>query len=143
MALLCTIIVSVSVLSIAAINMLQLSRFRISNVVAIKTVGVSVWHDVNLTIQVSFIDWGVIGPSENRTVVCYVKNEANVLSTLSLTTESWQPTNATTWISLSWNLEGATIQVGEALQADLTLTVSQNIENITTFSFDIVILGSG
>lgn len=82
-------------------------------------------------------------PSQNKTVLCYIKNEANVPSTLSLYTENWHPSNASTWISLSWNLEGVVANVSEVLEAQLTLTVSPDIGNITTFSFDIVISGSG
>jgi len=133
----------VSAVMFAVISVVQLSQFRISSVASVKTVGVTVWQDINITTQVTLIDWGVITPNENTTFTCYIKSEANVPSTLFLSTENWQPTNATTWINLSWNLEGAPIDVGEVLQANLTLTVSPDIENVTNFSFDIIINGSG
>lgn len=143
-----TVLVAIAVLVVILgifniANTIQLSQTRISNTATITSIGVSVWQDSNLTIQVGFIDWGVIDPGENKTLVYYVKSEANIPSTLSLTTENWQPSNASTWISLSWNLEGVIIDVAEAVEAQLTLSVSPDIENITSFSFDIVISGSG
>ena len=109
----------------------------------VKVLGVSVWQDLNLTTPLTVIDWGMLEPSENKTVSCYLRNEGNVPSLLTVYTENWQPVNASNWISLSWNLEGVNIEVAEALKTDLTLTVSPDIKNIFSFSFDIVISGSG
>jgi len=109
----------------------------------IKTVGVSVWQDLNLTIPLTSIDWGVLYPSENKTVSSYLRNEGNSPSTVSMLTENWQPTNATNYLSLSWNLEGVIVEVSETLETQLTLTVSPDIQNITSFSFDIILSGSG
>jgi len=121
----------------------HLARYSIGNVAAVKTVDVSVWQDVNLTTPLKQLDWGLVEPGENVTITCYVRNEGNTPETLSLSTGKWTPVNASDWISLSWNLEGATIDVGEALMGNLTLSVLPSIESVTTFSFDTVIVGSG
>ena len=109
----------------------------------IKVLGVSVWQDLNLTTPLTVIDWGMLEPSENKTVSCYLRNEGNVPSLLTVYTENWQPVNASNWINLSWNLEDVVIDVAKAVEAQLTLTVSPDIKNITSFSFDIILSGSG
>lgn len=137
------VVVCALVLGIGIGFNIQLVSYPISSMATIKTLGVTVWQDVNLTIPLTLVDWGLIEPNQTKTLTCWVRNEGNSPLTLSLWTENWQPTNATNYISLSWNLEGEVVEVGEALEANLTLTVSPSIENITSFSFDIVISGSG
>jgi len=122
---------------------IQMFQVRISSGATIKTVGVSVWKNPDLTDPLTHVDWGFLEPGENKSFICYVKNEGNTLQTLSLTTENWKPTNALEWISLSWNREGTILDVEESQTANLTLTVSPLITGITTFSFYIVIIGSG
>ena len=122
---------------------IQLVQYPIANVASIKTLGVSVWQNFNLTQPLTQIDWGMLEPNQSKTVICYVQNEGNTPLTLSLWTENWQPTTATDYIILSWNLEGMMLNPAEVVEAQLTLTVSPDIENITNFSFDIIISGSG
>ena len=131
------------VLTIAIVNTLNTTTTTISNMASIKTIGVSVWEDPNATTPLTFIDWGIIEPSENKTVSCYIRNDANVPSTLSLTTENWDPTNATICINLSWNLDDVILDVNEIVETRFTLSVSSEILNITTFSFDISIIATG
>ncbi|UCE15555.1 MAG: hypothetical protein JSV12_06690 [Candidatus Bathyarchaeota archaeon] len=121
----------------------HLTRYSIENIAAVKMVGVSVWQDVNLTTPLTQLDWGFIEPGENVTITCYVRNEGNIPETLGLLTENWTPANASDWINLSWNLEGVTIDFGEALTGNFTLTVSSSITSVIKFSFDTVIVGSG
>lgn len=122
---------------------IQLVNYPIGNMAAIKTLGVTAWQDVNLTSPLTLVDWGILEPGQSKIISCYIRNEGNSPLTLSLWTENWQPLNASNYINLSWNLEDAVIEVDEALKADLTLTVSPSIMNITSFSFDIIISGSG
>jgi len=131
------------VLIIAIVNTLNMTTTTISNVASLKTIGVSVWEDPNATTPLSSIDWGILEPSENKTVSCYIRNDANVPSTLSLETENWNPTNATIYIGLSWNLDDVILDVNEIVETRFTLSISPEISNITTFSFDIIITARG
>jgi len=45
-------------------------------------------------------------------------------------------------MSLTWDYGGQVIDVGAVVQVTLSLTVSDTIEGVTSFSFDIVIVGS-
>jgi hypothetical protein len=60
-----------------------------------------------------------------------------------LQTSNWNPPNAADYISLSWNYGGQTIGANQVLAVTLSLSISSNIQGITTFSFDIVVVGSG
>ena len=137
--MLCALIIIVDV----SFNIQQRFQVKISSGATITTVGVSVWTGPELTDSLTYIDWERLEPGENKSFICYVKNEGTTLQTFSLATENWDPPSASEWISLSWNREGTILDVEESKVANLTLTVSPLITNITTFSFDIVITGSG
>lgn len=119
------------------------ANMKISNQGALKTVGVGVYWDAGLTNKVSSIDWGILEPSLNVNKTVYIRNEGNAAATLSMTTSNWSPSNATNYITLSWNYSNQTLNVNEAIQVKLTLAVSSTIAGITNFSFDITIAASG
>jgi hypothetical protein len=107
------------------------TRTRVSSTGRIKAVGCSV--------NVDKIDWGLIGPGETvkRTVI--VNNTGTVPATLSFTTGEWNPPEAADYLYLSWNYAGTVLQPKDAIIIDFQLYVSENIQNITDFSFTITI----
>jgi len=62
---------------------------------------------------------------------------------LSMYTSNWSPLNASDYMILSWDYGGQSIGVGEVVRVTFTLSVDASIEGITSFSFDITIVGSG
>jgi len=128
--------------SLGAFAMMQWSQ-RIRNVATLKVVGVGVYKDANFTLLVTEIDWGVVEAGETKNFSAYIKNESNVPLSLAMSTEGWQPANASSFISLSWNYRGELIPVGGSVPVTLTLRVDSAISGIADFSFTIVIIGSG
>ena len=114
----------------------------LSSTGTIETIGVSVYGDGQCSTQLSSIPWGRIEPGSSQNVVCYIRNEGNSPSTLSMYASNWSPTSAENYLTLSWNYGGQTINPDAVVQVTFTLTVSPDIEGITTFSFDITIVGS-
>ena len=110
---------------------------------SVKAIGVRVYWDSSCTNEVSSIDWGVIEPGSYTNVTVYVKNTGNSDATLTLSTENWSPSNASNYMTLTWNYDGQSIEPNDVIQVELTLAVASNITGITDFSFDIVIIGSG
>jgi len=110
---------------------------------SIQTLGLSVWENMDATTPKTEIDWGTIEPSGNSNVSCYIRNESNIPSNFSLSTDNWNPTNASDYMSLSWDMQGVTLDVDEIAKANLMLSVFPNITGITTFSFDIIISAMG
>ncbi|UCG45126.1 MAG: hypothetical protein JSV58_07095 [Candidatus Bathyarchaeota archaeon] len=119
-----------------------LGRVTLPNQGIVKTMGVGVYWDSGCSNQVTSIDWGAVAPGSINDVAVYVKNEGNTVATLSATTENWSPPSTSTYMSLSWDYAGQPVAIGEVVQVVLSLSVSQVIEGITGFSFDIVIIGS-
>ena len=109
----------------------------------IKTVGVGVYWDINCTMRATGIDWGLLEPGQNKSVIVYVRNESNVPVSLSLSTANWNPVNASNYITLTWSYEGQFLKQGDVVKVALTLLVSDQIKGVADFSFDIIIAGSG
>jgi hypothetical protein len=106
-------------------------------------VGVGVFWDSNCTSPVSFIDWGMVEPGFMNNVTVYVRNEGNVIASISLATENWSPSNASDYLALSWNYDGRQLGSQEVIPTILALTVSSSVHGIESFSFDIIISISG
>jgi len=137
-----TLILVGSAFSLSMLNQVMSSiqaNTKISNQGALKTVGVGVYWDSALTNKVSSIDWGILEPGANVNKTVYIRNEGNAAATLSLTTSNWNPSNASNYLTLTWNYGGQTLNVNEAIQVKLTLSASSSITGITNFSFDTTI----
>ena len=129
-------------LALSVLASVQTSR-TVSNAGTVKAVGVGVYSDDECTITLSSIGWGMLEPGSSKNVSCYIRNEGNSASTLSMYTSNWNPSNASEYMSLSWDYGGQSVDPGEFVQVTFTLSVSVSIEGITSFSFDITIVGSG
>jgi len=115
----------------------------VSNTGAVTAIGVGVYWDNECTNPLSSIDWDILEPGSNKNVTCYIRNEGNSASILSMYTSNWNPSNASDYITLSWDYDGQSIDPDEVVQVTFTLSISASIEGITSFSFDITIVGSG
>lgn len=108
----------------------------------IKTIGVVAYNDSSCMTSISELNWGMLTPGLSNTNTFYIKNEGNSDLMLSLDTTNWNPTNAHNYMTLSWNYEGQTIRPNQVIQISLTLSVSQNINGIDSFNFEIAIMGT-
>ncbi|MEM2111555.1 MAG: hypothetical protein QXX08_06725 [Candidatus Bathyarchaeia archaeon] len=120
-----------------------LTNKTVANQGTITAIGVGVYWNSNGTNAVTSFNWGMIDPGGNKSITCYIKNEGTRMVTLTMYTSNWSPTNATQYMTFSWNLEGQTLNPGQIKQAIFTLQVSASIQGITNFSFDVTIVGSG
>jgi len=108
----------------------------------VTAVNVGVYSDSGCTQNCTSINWGSIAPGNSTTRTIYVKNIGTIPMTLSMTTGSWVPPNANTYISLSWNREGTVLTANQSISATLTLSASSSAGNITSFSFNTIITGT-
>ena len=106
------------------------------------TVGISVYSDSQCNDPKSSIFWGTLEPGSTQNVICYIKNEGNVPTTISLQTSNWNPSTAPNYIVLNWNYNDQIIDPNEVIQVTFTLAVLENIQGITNFGFDITIVGT-
>lgn len=124
------------------LSLVQTSR-TVSSVGEVKAIGVGVYSEYACTNRITSINWGVMEPGSNRTITVYIRNEGNTAATLSETAQNWNPTAASSYLTLRWNYAGQTINVNQVLQVKLTLLLSSTVSGITNFSFDIVIASTG
>ena len=106
------------------------------------TVGIGVYSDSQCNNPLSSMAWGTLEPGGSQNVVCYIKNEGSAALTLSIYASNWNPASAENYLTLNWNYDSNPINPDAVVQITFTLTVSPDITGITTFSFDITIVGS-
>lgn len=128
--------------SLAVMGQLSTSK-TLSSTGAIKGINVEVYWDVECTQVVNSVDWGIPEPGDSLIRTIYVKNIGNSPMTLNMSCSGWDPAEAESYLSVSWDRDGATIDADEVVSAVLTLSVSDLISGITDFSFNIIIQGTG
>jgi hypothetical protein len=119
-----------------------IARRIISNVGNVKAVGVGVYSDSRCTIPISSIDWGFLEPGCSKQFTIYMKNEGNVPIKLSMEVNNWNPQSASNYMTLTWDRQNHVLNPSDCAPAVLTLSVSQDISGVTSFSFDIIIIGA-
>ena len=107
----------------------------------IRTIGVEVYKDADLTTTLTEIDWTFVDPGQTKTYPAWIKNVGNDKITLNMWTSDWQPTNASDWITLTWNYTESVIPAKASIPVLFTLSVHWNVTGIEHFSFDIWIEG--
>ena len=135
-------LVTVGLLNVATTGDL-FGSISLSNLGTVKAIGVRVYWDSSCGDPVGSIDWDLVEPGATKNTTVYIKNEGSAPVTLSLATDNWSPPNAPDHISLTWDYGDQIINLDAVIQVTVSLSVSATIEGITTFSFDIVIIGSG
>ena len=124
------------------LSLVQTSR-TVSNAGSVKGIGVGIYWDSACTNSISSINWWSLEPGSEKTVVVYVRNEGNAVVMLSKAIQDWNPSTASSYMTLNWDYAGQTLSVNQVLQIKLTLVVSPSISGITSFSFDITITATG
>ncbi|MCW4048052.1 MAG: hypothetical protein NWE99_10930 [Candidatus Bathyarchaeota archaeon] len=136
--LLLTVVLAV-ILTGVLVGAVLVSQVHIPAVGNVKTVGIEAFSDANYAVPLTQINWGALSPGETKNFTCYVKSTSNVNASLTVATNNWSPSQAATYITLNWNREGTIIKPGEVLTAIFTIQVSQAVQNVSSFNFDIVI----
>ena len=108
-----------------------------------KAIDVEVYWDSGYTDTVSAINWTILEPGDSVEKTVYVKNTGNAPVTLSMTSSGWNPLEAEDHITLSWDKEDEKLSPDAIVEAVLTLSVSPSISEITDFSSNIIIEGTG
>jgi archaellum component FlaG (FlaF/FlaG flagellin family) len=108
----------------------------------ITAVNVGVYSNSLCTQNLTSISWGTVSPGSTATITCYVKNTGNVPITLTMNTASWLPSNANSYLTLTWNRQDTVLNAGQSVSATLTLTVASSTGSLTDFSFNTIITGT-
>ena len=98
---------------------------------------IDVYSDVNCRNTVQSIDWGMLSPGEEKNVTIYVRNEGESSTVLALDVYGWSPAEAPDYMTVTWNYSGATVNSGQTVAIQLTLSVDGSISGITNFGVTI------
>jgi hypothetical protein len=108
----------------------------------ITAVNLGVYSDSACTQIATALNVGTLNPGNTATQTIYIKNTGNVPETLTMTVNNWNPTSASTSLTLTWNRQNTVLNAEESIQATLTLTAAANTGSLTTFSCDVTITGT-
>jgi hypothetical protein len=108
----------------------------------VTAVNLGVYTDSGCTQPCTSISAVAISPGSSVTQTIYVKNNGNVAETLTMAVSSWSPSNANTYLTLSWNRQSTVLNAGASVQATLTLTAASNCGSLTDFSCSVTITGT-
>ena len=135
------VVIAVMGLMVSALGALVAIR-TVSNSGSVTAVGVGLYSDIGCTTALSAISWGTLNPGDVKTYTVYVRNEGTVSVKLSMTVGNWNPLSASGYITLTWNKQNTVLSAGSVATSVLTLSVSSSVSGVTSFSFDITIMGT-
>jgi hypothetical protein len=108
----------------------------------LSSVNVEVYTDSQCTQNCTAISWGNLSPGTAANKTVYVKNTGTVPVTLTMTNENWTPATANSVLTLSWNRQNTVLNAGQTASATLTLTAASSTGSLTSFTFNIKIIGT-
>ena len=114
-----------------------------SNAGIIKNIGVGVYTDSLSKSPLASLQWGMLESDSRQYLTVYIRNEGNTATTLALHSTSWYPSNAESYLDLTWDNNGQLINPSDSVPVTFILTVSPAIEGITDFGFDLTIVATG
>jgi hypothetical protein len=106
---------------------------------SIKGINIGLYSDQACTTQVESIQWGLIEPGATANQTVYIRNEGDSKTVLTMTLSNWNPTTSSDHINVTWNYAGQTLNINQVIPVAFTLHISENIQGVTNFSFDITI----
>jgi archaellum component FlaG (FlaF/FlaG flagellin family) len=110
---------------------------------AIQSLNVGIFQDSACTQPLSALNWGTLKPGTAANKTIYVKNTGNTAVTLNMTVTTWNPTTASSYITLTWDKQGSLLAAGNVAQTLLVLSVLANVNGFTEFNCTTLIAGNG
>lgn len=97
---------------------------------------------------ISTLDWGNCTPGVSTNQTLYLKNLGATTLNVSLSFTHWSPTNASNYLTITWDREGYALAGGFAIQCTLALFVNATVTDPVlgmgtgTFNVDLVFTGT-
>jgi hypothetical protein len=122
-----------------AFGTLQTSQ-QVTNSGVMASPGLGVYTDLAATKNCTNIDWGVTYPGATITRSGYLRNNGNIPMNISLAVGPFVPSEASQYLSVSWDGQYKIIQPGSIVPITVTLATSA-LTPLSTFSFTIRVDG--
>jgi hypothetical protein len=107
----------------------------------IKSVGILFYGNSAGTTLKSTIDWGTIEPGQTVNSTLYMKSTSNVPVSVSMAVGNFNPASGSGYLSCTWSYDSKSLNPGQLIAVVFTLKVAATITDITSFSFDIGVVG--
>jgi hypothetical protein len=108
----------------------------------ITTEGIRAYSNSECTVPQTSIQWGALEKGGSNSIIIYIRNEGDSPQTLSLVTSDWNPSTAANYLTASWNYNNQPLNPNAVIQITLTLTADPDIQAITTFTHNLLIIGN-
>jgi hypothetical protein len=108
----------------------------------ISTIGVDAFTDSACTIPCTSINVGNVAPGSTVTQTIYIKNPGTLAENLTMAVSNWSPSNAGSYLTLTWNRQNTPLAAGASISATFTLVAALNTGSLTTFSCSSTITGT-
>jgi hypothetical protein len=108
----------------------------------ITTINLGVYTDSGCTQNLTALSAVSVSPGSTTTQTVWIKNTGNVPENLTMTVSNWNPSNAGSYLALTWNQQNTVLSAGQSIQATITLTAQSNTGSLTTFACDITFTGT-
>jgi len=108
----------------------------------LQTLNIETYEDFEATLNCSMIDFGSLSPGKASNQTIYIKNIGSEIVFLSMNVQSWEPSDAETFLLLSWNRDDHILSPGESIGATFILDVDKDVFGFSDFSFSISIIGN-
>jgi hypothetical protein len=102
-------------------------------------IGVGIYWDRDCTNSTRSLNWGFINPNSNNNLTIFIRNERSSPLAMWLRTSNWTPSNASSYMTLTWNYSGQILKPNEVIPIQLSLTVSPTVTGIIDFNFETTI----
>ena len=106
-------------------------------------IGIGIYSDSACTLPLTKITWVTLDPGTATTNTIYVKNIGHTPVRLTLTIDNWMPSEASNYITVTWNREGASLEPSSVVASTIQLSLSQSVQGIQSYSFNINIDATG
>jgi len=126
-------------------------QIEIQNKTRIVVVGIQAYVDSNCTIELDYIDWGIMCPNDTATYEFYLFNQGNIPMNITVYTDEWMfldcngsLVNITTpseYIVVSWSIPDI-VEPHEVVLCSITLhVVDRHDFPFSSFTFTLYING--
>jgi hypothetical protein len=140
-SILLVITIAVFLVSSASYTMGLLSSTNSANTGTLVTPSdqLGVYADSSCTQRLTAIDWGDLAAGEQKTSVVFLRNLGNVSFVLQLNVMNWTPTYLSDHVMVSWDYQEQVLAADDILRVVFTIVVSPDLENVGSFSYDLVL----
>jgi len=108
----------------------------------VTTVNVEAYTDSACTIPCTALNVGTVSPGSTVTQTIYIKNSGTVPVILTMNATGWSPSNAGSYLTVSWNRQSYVLNAGISVGAALTLTAASNTGTLAGFGCTVTITGT-